>query len=85
MQSLLDPLSGNTLRVWCLLTAGVGREPLRPTVSVKDPTGSPDGALRGRSYRHDTKLCRSAYRSGFESSQPYFNVGIRVYLSPFDK
>ena len=66
-----------------------------PGGAVTDPSGPASRSLnhrgkftrvfRGGSWRHDAKLCRSAYRSGFEPSQRYFNVGFRVCLSPSDK
>jgi len=66
-----------------------------PNASVTDPTGPLAGSLnhrgkstrviRGGSFLHDAEFCRSAYRSGFESSRRYFNVGFRVCLSPSGK
>ena len=66
-----------------------------PNAAVTDPTGPLSGSLnfegkstrvfRGGSFLHDAEFCRSAYRSGFEPSRRYLNVGFRVCLSPSGK
>jgi len=56
-----------------------------PGGSVTDPQGSSSGSyrvVRGGSWGHDGRLCRSAFRNGDYPSAGSFSIGFRVVLAP---